>query len=131
MQHYRDLQDDESKVTTCDLLNSPDNYVAHFERYATSVVSIIGFGRRIANTNDPLITEVIDIMHRAAELAVPGKTFPRLMETFPGKPIPTLECVIESRIYADRIWNHSLSKVSELDGSLEAWPRPSEDFEAL
>lgn len=39
----------------------------------------------MANINDPLITEVIDIMHRAAELAVPGKTFPRLMETFPGK----------------------------------------------
>jgi hypothetical protein len=89
VQNYRNLQDDESKVTTCDLLTSPDRYVAHFERYATSVVSIIGFGRRMANTDDSLITEVIDIMHRAAELAVPGKTFPRLMETFPSKSIPT------------------------------------------
>jgi hypothetical protein len=43
----------------------------------------------MANTDDSLITEVIDIMHRAAELAVPGKTFPRLMETFPSKSIPT------------------------------------------
>lgn len=97
MQHYRNLQDDESKVTAYDLLTSPDQYVAHFERYATSVVSIIGFGRRMANINDPLITEVIDIMHRAAELAVPGKTFPCLMEIFPGKSITDLKnkCVLE------------------------------------
>ncbi|KZM25572.1 heme binding [Ascochyta rabiei] len=83
VQRYRNLQDDESKVATCDLLTSPENYVAHFERYATSVVSIIGFGRRVADVADPLITEVIDIMHRAAEMAVPAKDFPRLMETAP------------------------------------------------
>ncbi len=80
---YRSLQDDESKITTCDLLSSPNDFVAHFERYATSVVSAIGFGRRVADMNDPLITEVIDIMHRAAEMAVPAKDFPRLMESFP------------------------------------------------
>jgi cytochrome P450 len=66
-----------------DLLTSPEDYVAHFERYATSVVSIIGFGRRISSTTDPIITEVIALMHRAAALNVPGKTFPMLMETFP------------------------------------------------
>jgi hypothetical protein len=72
-----------------DLLSTPDNYVEHFERYATSVVSIIGFGRRIARIDDPIITEVIALMHRAAALNVPGKTFPMLMETFPCKFIFT------------------------------------------
>ena len=55
----------------------------HFERYAASVVSIIGFNRRIKDKEDPIITDVIAIMQRAAELNVPGKTFPMLMETFP------------------------------------------------
>lgn len=80
---YRDFQNDESKVVALDLLSTPENYVAHFERYATSVVSIIGFGRRVASHEDPIITEVIALMHRAADLNVPGKTFPMLMETFP------------------------------------------------
>lgn len=80
---YRNFQNDESKVVAYDLLTTPEEYVEHFERYATSVVSIIGFGRRVASNKDPIITEVIALMHRAASLNVPGKTFPMLMETFP------------------------------------------------
>lgn len=85
---YRSFQNDESKVVAYDLLKSPERYVSHFERYAASVVSIIGFGRRIASFLDPIITEVIFVMQRAADLNVPGKKFPMLMETFPCKPIP-------------------------------------------
>ncbi|KAL6166494.1 hypothetical protein ACJQWK_07845 [Exserohilum turcicum] len=81
---YRGFQNDESKVVALDLLRAPEQYVAHFERYATSVVSIIGFGRRVASSDDPIITEVVALMHRAADLNVPGKTFPMLMETFPA-----------------------------------------------
>jgi len=80
---YRGFQNDESKVMAYDMLRTPANYVAHMERYATSVVSIIGFGRRVASSEDPLITEVIAVMHRAADLNVPGKSFPMIMETFP------------------------------------------------
>ncbi|KAJ4305914.1 hypothetical protein N0V90_001447 [Kalmusia sp. IMI 367209] len=80
---YRDFQNDESKVVAYDMLKTPEEYVAHFERYATSVVSIIGFGRRVSNHTDPIISEVIAVMHRAADLNVPGKTFPMLLETFP------------------------------------------------
>ena len=85
---YRDFQNDESKVVALDLLSTPEDYVAHFERYATSVVSIIGFGRRVGDPKDPIITEVIAVMHLAADLNVPGKTFPMLMETFPGERVP-------------------------------------------
>jgi len=81
---YRSFQNDESKVVALDLLSSPENYVAHLERYATSVVSIIGFGRRIASSQDPIITEVIALMHQTAGLNVPGKAFPMLLETFPA-----------------------------------------------
>jgi cytochrome P450 len=83
VKRYRDFQNDESKVVAYDLLSTPEDYVEHFERYATSVVSIIGFGRRVADPKDPIITEVIAVMHRAADLNVPGKTFPMLLETFP------------------------------------------------
>jgi cytochrome P450 len=62
-----------------------------FERYAASTVSIIGFGRRIASLADPIITEVIAIMHIASELNVPGKNLPMLMETFPFlSKLPTI-----------------------------------------
>lgn len=83
VRNYRGFQNDESKVVALDLLREPRGYVSHFERYATSVVSIIGFGRRVSAYTDPIITEVIAVMQRAAELNVPGKSFPMLMESFP------------------------------------------------
>ncbi|PMD58045.1 cytochrome P450 monooxygenase [Hyaloscypha bicolor E] len=80
---YQHLQSDENKVVLYDLLNDSENYVAHLERYAASVVSIIGFGRRISTVTDPIITEVIFLMQRAAEHNVPGNSFPMIMESFP------------------------------------------------
>ena len=82
VRNYQSLQSDENKVVLYDLLHKPSNFVAHLERYAASVVSIIGFGRRIQTPDDPIITEVIPPMQHAAELNVPGKSFPMLMETF-------------------------------------------------
>lgn len=80
---YRDVQNNESKVVALDFLREPAAYVKHLERYATSVVSVLAFGRRVARFDDPIITEVIALMQLAADLNVPGKTFPMLMETFP------------------------------------------------
>jgi cytochrome P450 len=80
---YRPIQNNESKLIAYSLLDEPTKYVSHFERYAASVVSVIAYGRRIASYLDPIITEVIWVMQIAAELNVPGKTFPMLMETFP------------------------------------------------
>lgn len=83
VRRYRDVQNNESKVVALDFLREPTEYVKHLERYATSVVSVLAFGRRVANYNDPIITEVIALMHLAADLNVPGKSFPMLLETFP------------------------------------------------
>ncbi|KAL3425527.1 hypothetical protein PVAG01_02318 [Phlyctema vagabunda] len=83
VRNYRGFQNDESRVVAYSLLTEPDEYAVHFERYAASVVSIIGFGRRIGSTQDLIISEVLAVMQRAAELNVPGKKFPMLMETFP------------------------------------------------
>lgn len=59
VRRYRDVQNNESKVVALDFLREPTEYVKHLERYATSVVSVLAFGRRVANYNDPIITEVI------------------------------------------------------------------------
>ena len=83
VRRYRDVQNNESKVVALDFLRAPADYVKHLERYATSVVSVLAFGRRVARFDDPIITEVIAVMQHAAELNVPGKSFPMLMETFP------------------------------------------------
>ncbi|KAK1759960.1 hypothetical protein QBC47DRAFT_338479 [Echria macrotheca] len=80
---YRNIQNNESKLVAYDFLREPKEYVKHLERYATSVVSIIAFGRRVASYNDPIITEVIALMQLAADLNVPGTSFPMLLETFP------------------------------------------------
>lgn len=85
---YRAIQNNESKVVAYDFLREPKEYVKHLERYATSVVSIIAFGRRVASYNDPIITEVIALMQLAADLNVPGKSFPMLLETFPSRFCP-------------------------------------------
>jgi hypothetical protein len=82
---YRAEQNNESRLVALDFLKDPQNYVKHLERYATSVVSIIAFGRRVASFDDPIITEVIALMQLAADHNVPGKSFPMLMETFPSK----------------------------------------------
>jgi cytochrome P450 len=83
VQSYLGFQDDENKVVVHGLLTTPEDFVAHFERWAASVVSTIGFGRRIPTTTDPIVTEVIAFMQAQAHVAVIAKDFPRLMESFP------------------------------------------------
>jgi hypothetical protein len=114
VQGYRSFQDDENKVVVYDLLTTPDNFVAHFERYAASVVSIIGFGRRIAETTDPIVTEVITFMQAAAHVAVIAKDFPRLMESF---PCPFL--LSTSKISARLTFLPRARQIPELDGTME------------
>lgn len=55
---YREFQNNESRVVPYDILREPERFTSHFERYATSTVTIIGFGRRLQSYNDPMITEV-------------------------------------------------------------------------
>lgn len=80
---YSGFQNDESKVTALSLLSTPENYVAHYERYAASVVSIIGTQKRIARVDDPIMVDVLGAATQAGEFFVPGKHFPIIMETFP------------------------------------------------
>lgn len=50
------------------------------ERYSCSVVSIIGWGRRISRKDDPIVERALEFMHTAAQIFVPGDYW---METIP------------------------------------------------
>ncbi|KAH8732662.1 cytochrome P450 [Phaeosphaeriaceae sp. PMI808] len=80
VQKYQTFQDDENKIVVYDALETPEDFVSPFERYAVSAVSIIGFGRQIASTTDPVITEILAYMQNAAHVGVIAKDFPRVME---------------------------------------------------
>lgn len=120
VRRYRDFQNDESKLVAYNLVRSPEDYVVHFERYTTSVMSIIGFGRRVADVTDPIITEVIAVMHRAADLNVPGKKFPMLLETFPSR-----NTIYHNLVYAEKANTptNSPRQIADQDRALEARTR--------
>jgi cytochrome P450 len=63
-----------------DLFDNPDDFVMAIERYSCSVVSIIGWGRRIGKNDDPIVERALAVMHQAAQIFVPGDYW---METLP------------------------------------------------
>jgi cytochrome P450 len=67
---HRVFQQNEGKLLTQDLLDRPDEYVFSIERYSVSVVSIIGWGRRINRINDPVAQTALAIME-GVDLVVP------------------------------------------------------------
>ncbi|KAI1611220.1 cytochrome P450 [Exophiala viscosa] len=69
--HYRDFQSAEAKVLLRDLMEDADDYVMSIERYSISVVSIVGWGRRISRKNDPVAQTSLAAME-AIDWVVPG-----------------------------------------------------------
>jgi len=72
--HIEKFRTTKEKWLLSSLSRDLETYVMHFERYAASIVSVIGYARRIPSSEDPIITEVIAVMHNAADLNVPGTT---------------------------------------------------------
>ncbi|PVH70571.1 cytochrome P450 [Cadophora sp. DSE1049] len=77
---YRTFQADESRVLMRDLLNDPLNFAHHFERYACSLVSILGWGRRIDNQEDYILKFALKMMDEITMIQVPGEYW---IETIP------------------------------------------------
>ncbi|KAF2461513.1 cytochrome P450 [Lineolata rhizophorae] len=77
---WRDIQSAESKIMIRDLLDEPEDYVFHIERYACSVVSIIGWGRRINRKNDYVAQQALAMMNNAVDVVIPGAYW---MESIP------------------------------------------------
>ncbi|KAK5546714.1 hypothetical protein LTR46_012037, partial [Exophiala xenobiotica] len=67
----RHIQAYESKILVRDLMEKPDDYVLSIERYSTSVVSIIGWGRRIDKINDYVGHMALQVME-GVDFIIPG-----------------------------------------------------------
>ncbi|OQU96502.1 hypothetical protein CLAIMM_02577 [Cladophialophora immunda] len=68
---WRVIQANESKVLVRDLLDKPDDFVMSVERYSCSIVSIIGWGRRIDKINDYVAQMALKSME-GVDLIIPG-----------------------------------------------------------
>jgi cytochrome P450 len=55
-----------------DLLADPDDYVLSVERYSCSVVSIVGWGRRIDRKDDYIVKIALQMMETITTMQVPG-----------------------------------------------------------
>jgi cytochrome P450 len=80
VRNHRDIQSHESAILLSQLMQQPDDFVMSVERYSCSVVSIIGWGRRIRRKDDPIVERALNIMHVTAQIFVPGDYW---METIP------------------------------------------------
>lgn len=76
---HRQFQANEAKLLINDLMNDPDDFVMSIERYSVSVVSIIGWGRRIATKNDYVAQQALKMME-GVDLIIPGQF---MVETIP------------------------------------------------
>ncbi|PNS18366.1 3-hydroxyphenylacetate 6-hydroxylase [Sphaceloma murrayae] len=76
---YRSFQGDEVKIMTKEILDSPSDYVMSIERYSSSVVSIIGWGRRISRKNDYVVQQALLLM-QSVDAIIPGQY---MMESIP------------------------------------------------
>ncbi|KIW84040.1 hypothetical protein Z517_03286 [Fonsecaea pedrosoi CBS 271.37] len=77
---YRSFQGNESRVLALNILESPDDYVNSIERYSTSVVSIVGWGRRIQANNDYVLGIALSFVQNGAGFSSPGQF---LTESYP------------------------------------------------
>jgi hypothetical protein len=77
---HQGFQADESRILSKDILDNPEDFSMAIERYSCSVVSIIGWGRRISRKDDPIVERALEFMHTAAQIFVPGDYW---METLP------------------------------------------------
>ncbi|EME85507.1 uncharacterized protein MYCFIDRAFT_40760 [Pseudocercospora fijiensis CIRAD86] len=99
---YRGFQSSETKILLEDLLTRPDNYVPAIERYSCSIVSIVGWGRRIKDTNDPVAQRALESME-VVNAVIPGQA---MMEMMPWllelpswiNPLPKLICAVGDRL---------------------------------
>lgn len=55
-----------------DIMTSPQGYVSSIERYSCSIVSILGWGRRISERDDPLVRLATTVMDDRTGMEVPG-----------------------------------------------------------
>ncbi|KAK4495582.1 hypothetical protein PRZ48_012850 [Zasmidium cellare] len=78
LKEHRSFQSDESTLLLRDILLQPSDYVAAIERYSCSVVSIIGWGRRIDKLNDQVAQMALAFME-VVNAVIPGQAMMEIM----------------------------------------------------
>ncbi|KAH6955729.1 cytochrome P450 [Ilyonectria sp. MPI-CAGE-AT-0026] len=113
-QTYRPIQDFESKQVLFDIVDKPEDFYDHNRRYSASVTMLCIYGRRIANWDDPTVTEVYEALNNFAENSSPGKW---IVDAF-----PSLAALPE--IFTQR-WRTRASKAFDYDLAvwLKLWRR--------
>lgn len=71
VRNYRSFQSDEAKILLLDFLEDPADFVMSIERYSVSIVSIIGWGRRIARKSDYVCQQALESMS-VVNYVIPG-----------------------------------------------------------
>ena len=69
---YRPTQEAEATRLCAHLLSSPELYERHIDRFTSSVVFAIAYGRRVDSLNARVIEQRLGFMQYAASLNVPG-----------------------------------------------------------
>lgn len=54
---YRPIQSRESKLLMHQLLNAPEGYRKHLERYAASVIVTVAYGRRVEDVDTDIVVK--------------------------------------------------------------------------
>jgi hypothetical protein len=112
---HQNLQVDESRVLTKDIFDHPEDFVMAIERYSCSVVSIIGWGRRISRKDDPIVDRALAFMHQAAQIFVPGDYW---IETIPLlQYLPSFLYALPSQLRASRTSNRNYWYALSKEGS--------------
>jgi cytochrome P450 len=67
---YKPIQEAESQRLALDLLNSPQDFGKHLERYASSVMVCVAYGRRVDDLDDNVVRKIYQRMQYMATLNV-------------------------------------------------------------
>ncbi|KAG4441663.1 hypothetical protein IFR05_002870 [Cadophora sp. M221] len=91
---YREFQNDEISILISDLATSSEDFSLSIERFSCSIVSILGWGRRIAKKNDYIVGLALQMMETVTYMQVPGaywmEAIPELQHLPPWLyPLPT------------------------------------------
>ncbi|KAH7389013.1 cytochrome P450 [Cadophora sp. MPI-SDFR-AT-0126] len=72
VRQYRGFQNDEISLLISDLASSSEDFSLSIERFSCSIVSILGWGRRIAKKNDYIVGLALQMMETVTHMQVPG-----------------------------------------------------------
>ncbi|KAG6840197.1 hypothetical protein C0991_008279 [Blastosporella zonata] len=79
-QTYKDTQALESKISLCEILEEPSNYMRHIQRFSASVVTTVTYGIRVNSLDEWIVKENLQAVKFFVNTNIPGKD---LVEAWP------------------------------------------------